>query len=182
MNKCKQQSINTSVMKVLAVYQSIDLFCKWIGFCIMGTSVMKDSRRSSSTYTDSLFLHAEKLNLIFLFQFFFSTRIFGLHSFEFTLSTFALVAAVVRRMLKTQVTPGNISRALSNLTNRLIFTMFKDSSSLPMFTELTVILSLQFTSQSPLMPKMIADTVCLISSGSENGSIPNYSRCCVRII
>ena len=129
----------------------------------MVTSVMKDSRRSSSTYTDSLFLHVEKLNLIFLFQFFFSIRIFGLHSFEFTLSTFALVAAVVRRMLKTQATPRNISRALSNLTNRLIFKMFKDSSSLPMFTELTVILSLQFTSYCCFSPQFLFPyLICLV--------------------
>ena len=42
---------------------------QWTGFCIIGTSVMKDSRRSSSTYTESLFLHVVKHNLLFLFFF-----------------------------------------------------------------------------------------------------------------
>ena len=69
-------------------------------------------------------------------------RTFGTCSLEFTLSTLALVAAVVRRMLKTQVTMENISRAFLNLTERLIFSMFKDSSSLPMFKQLKVISSL----------------------------------------
>ena len=40
------------------------------------------------------------------------------HSLEFTLSALALVAAAVRRMIKTQVTLGNISRVLLNLTKR----------------------------------------------------------------
>ena len=55
---------------------------------------------------------------------------------KFTLSTFALVTAVVRKMLKTRVTLGNISRVLLNLTKRLIFAMFKDSSSFLMFKQL----------------------------------------------
>ena len=63
-------------------------------------------------------------------------------SLEFTLSRFALVAAVVRRMLKTRVTLGNISRVLLNLIKILIFVMIEDSSSLPMFMQLTFILSL----------------------------------------
>ena len=42
---------------------------------------------------------------------------------EFTLSTLALVAAVVRKILKTRVTLGNISRALLNQTRK--FTGFK---------------------------------------------------------
>ena len=42
---------------------------QYTGFCIIGTSVMKDWRRSSSTYTESLFLHAVKHNL-FVFCFF----------------------------------------------------------------------------------------------------------------
>ena len=46
---------------------------------------------------------------------------------EFALSTLALVAVAVRRMLKTRVTLGNISRALLNLIKRSIFLMFKDS-------------------------------------------------------
>ena len=43
---------------------------------------------------------------------------FGTRSLEFTLSTLALVAAVVRRMLKTRVTLGNISRVINiNICN-----------------------------------------------------------------
>ena len=125
---------------------------------------MKDSRRSSSTCTESLFLHVVKHNLHFLFLFLFfpiwlffheysrfteqqvkgeaislypcchfqplhrclaglllqrahrcpqlaagiEHGTFGTRSLEFTLSTLALVAAVVRKMLKTRVTLGNI--------------------------------------------------------------------------
>ena len=58
-------------------------------------------------------------------------------SLGFTLSRFALVAAVV-----TRVTLGNISRVLLNLIKILIFAMIEDSSSLPMFMQLTFILSL----------------------------------------
>ena len=49
---------------------------------------------------------------------------FGTRSLELTLSTLALVAAALREMLKTQVTLGNISCVLLNLTKRLIFVMF----------------------------------------------------------
>ena len=49
---------------------------------------------------------------------------FGAGSLEFTLSTLALVAAIVR-MLKTRVTLGNISHAFLNLTKILIFAIFK---------------------------------------------------------
>ena len=45
---------------------------------------------------------------------------------QFVLSTLARVAAVVRKMLKTRVTLGNISRVSSNLIKRLISVMFKD--------------------------------------------------------
>ena len=38
-----------------------------------------------------------------------------------------MVAAVVRRILKTRVTLGNIYCVLLNLFERLIFAMFKDS-------------------------------------------------------
>ena len=54
-------------------------------------------------------------------------RTFDTCSLEFTLSTLALVAVVVRRMLITRVTPGNISHVLLNLTKTLIFATFKDS-------------------------------------------------------
>ena len=45
------------------------------GFCIIGTSIMKDSRRSSSTYTESLFLHVVSHNLVFSLLFFFLSGI-----------------------------------------------------------------------------------------------------------
>ena len=48
-------------------------------------------------------------------------------SLEFALSTFGLVAAVFRRMLKTGVTLGNISRVLLNVTEKLLFVMFEYS-------------------------------------------------------
>ena len=59
---------------------------------------------------------------------------FSTRSLEFTFSALALVAAVVRRMFNTWVTLENISCILSNLTKRLIFAVFKDSSYFPMFT------------------------------------------------
>ena len=56
---------------------------QWTGFCIIGNSVTKGSRRSSSTYTENLSLHVIKHNFIFLFQFFFylafHSRIFTIH-------------------------------------------------------------------------------------------------------
>ena len=56
---------------------------QWTGFCLIGISIMKDSRRSSSTYTESLFLHVVKHNLLFLLFFFFQlaflSRIFTTH-------------------------------------------------------------------------------------------------------
>ena len=53
--------------------QFIDLFCKSVDWFLYNRdykSVIKDSRRSSSTYTKSLFLHVVKHNLRFLFLFF----------------------------------------------------------------------------------------------------------------
>ena len=67
---------------------------------------------------------------------------FGTHSLEFAIFTLALVAAAVRRMFKTRIALGNISQILLNLIKRLIFVMFKDSSSIPMFTQLAFIFSL----------------------------------------
>ena len=59
---------------------------QWTDFCIKGTSVMKDSRRSSSTYAESLclFLHVVKHNLHFFFQFFFSIWLFFHEYLRFT--------------------------------------------------------------------------------------------------
>ena len=48
-----------------------------------------------------------------------------MRSVDFDLYTLALVAVVVRRMIKTRVTLGNISRALLNLITSLILAMFK---------------------------------------------------------
>ena len=42
-------------------------------------------------------------------------------------------------MLKTRVALENIYRVLLNLTKRLVIALFQDSSSFPMFTQLTVI-------------------------------------------
>ena len=67
----------------------------------------------------------------------------------------ALVAGVVRRMLKTWVTLGNISCFLSNLTKRLIFAIFKHSYLLPMFTQLTVIFYLSFTNYGCFLPWLL---------------------------
>ena len=85
MNTCKQQSINSFMTEVLVIETS-PLICsanQWTVFCIIGTSIMKDSRRSSSTYTESLFLYVVKHNLVFLFQFFFLSgffsQIFSIH-------------------------------------------------------------------------------------------------------
>ena len=66
----------------------------------------------------------------------------GTRFLEFTLSTLALVAAAVRKMLKTRVILGNISRVLLNLTKKLVFVMLKDSYSLSVLTRLAIIFSL----------------------------------------
>ena len=70
---------------------------------------------------------------------------FGTRSLAFTLSTIALVAVAVRRMRKIRVTLGSNCRVLLILFKRFIFVMFKESSSLPMLSQLTFIFSLQFT-------------------------------------
>ena len=51
---------------------------------------------------------------------------YATRSLKLALYTIALVAAVVRRMLKSRVALGNISRVLLNLIKSLIFVMFKD--------------------------------------------------------
>ena len=40
---------------------------QWFDLCIIETSVMKDSRRSSSTYTESLLIRVVKHNFVFVF-------------------------------------------------------------------------------------------------------------------
>ena len=54
-------------------------------------------------------------SLGFLMQF---PKHLATRSVEFALHTLALAAVVVRRMVKTQVTVGNISRALLNLIKK----------------------------------------------------------------
>ena len=54
----------------------------WTGFCIIGTSFMKDSIRSSSTYSESLFLRVVRHNLlffVFVFYLAFLSQIFMNH-------------------------------------------------------------------------------------------------------
>ena len=55
-----------------------------------------------------------------------------MRSVEFDLYTLTLVAAVVRRMVKTWVTWRNISRVLLNLIKSLIFAMFKVYAFVPL--------------------------------------------------
>ena len=55
----------------------------WTGFYIIRTSVMRDCRRSSPTYTESLFLHVVKHNLLFFF-FCFSIWLFFHEYSQFT--------------------------------------------------------------------------------------------------
>ena len=59
---------------------------------------------------------------------------------KFALPTLAPIVDVVRGMLETQVTQGNIYLVLLNLVKRFIFVMFKLLP--PMFTQLTFIFSL----------------------------------------
>ena len=77
---------------------------------------------------------------------------FGTRSLELTLTALPLVAAVVRKVLKTRVLLGNISRVLLNIINVIIFVMFKYSSSLSIFTQLRFLFSIssQITAASHL--------------------------------
>ena len=54
---------------------------QWTVFCIIGTSVMKDSRYFLSLYTERLILHVVKDNFLFLFFFYlgFLSRILTIH-------------------------------------------------------------------------------------------------------
>ena len=67
MNTCKHQSINSFMTEVLVLSCSAN---QWTGFCIIRTSVMKDSRLSSCTQTKSLFLHAKDIIFFFCFVLF----------------------------------------------------------------------------------------------------------------
>ena len=176
---CHNQGIYLNEYGSSCQTETSPLICstnQWAGFCIIGTSVMKDSRRFLSPYIEILLVHVVKHNLLFLFFFLylpFVSRIFTIHraagegrraislysfchfypldrqfgiiwviaaegsplrktgsrnrawelftrSLEFTFSILALVAAIVRKMDKTRVTLGNISRALLNLTKKYL--------------------------------------------------------------
>ena len=71
---------------------------------------------------------------------------------ELALSTPTAVAAVVKRILKTRVILGNISRVLLNLIKKLTFVIFTDSYLLPMFMQLTFIFHLWFTNYGCFSP------------------------------
>ena len=182
MNTCKEQSISPFMTEFLVVQKPVRLLDRFL------YNRKKDSRRSSSTYTKSLFVFVLFFLSGFSFTNFKTHRTAGgggdyqrisflplppasqlllkhqqgyccreftsVHSWnrtwnlwytllEFTLSTLALAAAVVRTMLITRVTLGNISRVLLNLTKRSIFAM-QCSKTPRMFAQLTVIFSLQF--------------------------------------
>ena len=84
MNTCKQQTINSFMMEVFVVQKPVHLIFsanRRTGFCIIATSVMKDLRLSSSTYTESPFLHVAKHNLLVLFFFYlaFLSQILTIH-------------------------------------------------------------------------------------------------------
>ena len=80
---CHNQGIYLNEYGSSCQIETSPLICsanQWTGFCIIGTSVMKDSRRSSSTYTESLFLHVVKHDLFFfLFSLAFLSQIFTIH-------------------------------------------------------------------------------------------------------
>ena len=70
MNTCKQQSIILFHDGGPCVIETSPLICtgnQWTSFCIVGTTVMEDSRRYSSTYIESLSLHVVKHNLLLFF-------------------------------------------------------------------------------------------------------------------
>ena len=94
MHRCQLFCHNQEIMQVAKHWlvhdggscriETSPLICssnKWAGFCIIGTSVMKDSRCSSLTYTESLFLRVVKHNLLFCFSFFFSIWLFFSQTF-----------------------------------------------------------------------------------------------------
>ena len=89
---------------------------QWTGFCIIGTSVMEDSRCSSFTYTESLFLRVAKHNLLFLFQFFFSIWLFShKHSLYILYIFISLVSFTSLYILSTTSTRFTDSRTLAGL-------------------------------------------------------------------
>ena len=77
---CHNQGIYLNEYGSSCQIESSPLICsakQWTGLCIIGTSVMKDSRRSLSTHTESLFLRVVKHSLLFCLFFYlgFASRI-----------------------------------------------------------------------------------------------------------
>ena len=65
---CHNQGIYLNEKYNISRIETSPLICsanQWTGFCIIGTSVMKDSRRCSSTYIESLLLHVVPIWLFF---------------------------------------------------------------------------------------------------------------------
>ena len=115
MNTCKQQSINSFMTEILVVQKPVSR-CPFHYFHpLTDTQTLAGLQLHRAHHCPQLVAEIEHGTL--------DTRFL-----EFCLSTLALVAAVVRRMLKTRVTLGNISCVLLNLFKRLIFAMFKESS------------------------------------------------------
>ena len=69
---CHNQGIYLNQYGSSSQIETSPLICsanKWTGFCIIGTSVMKDSKRSLSIYIESLFLHVKSIICFFCFFF-----------------------------------------------------------------------------------------------------------------
>ena len=86
MNTCKYQRVNSFMTEVLVVKNPAYWFVlqiNWTRFCMIRASIMKDSRHSSSTYKESLFLHVVRHILLFFvlvfFSVFFFSWIFSIH-------------------------------------------------------------------------------------------------------
>ena len=81
---CHNQGIYLNGYGSSCQIESSPLICsakQWTGLCIIGTSVIKDSRRSLSTHTQSLFLHVVNHSLLFCLFFYlgFASRLFTIH-------------------------------------------------------------------------------------------------------
>ena len=79
MNTCKYQRVNSFMTEVLVVKNPAYWFVlqiNWTRFCMIRASIMKDSRHSSSTYKESLFLHVVRHILLFFVLVFFSVFFF----------------------------------------------------------------------------------------------------------
>ena len=71
-------------------------------------------------------------------------------------------AAVVRRMLKTRKTLGNVSRFLSNLIESLLFVMFKEFRAKSLFTgRLRIVLVFAILTTTPLVSESLLGNTCV---------------------